>query len=402
MRVRLCWAAVVLLAVGMLVYAEERPVFSAQGPDAAGYGAAEHFPVGTAANAFEKKYMVGTFSHFETLHPTHTILPATQPWEFHRPATAPEIRYIHAGSRYQLTDYLAHMPVTGLLIAKDDQILYEGYQYARTDRDRFTSQSMAKTMVAMLAGVAMSEHELGGTTDTAGKYLPELKDSAWGQVTMRDLLHMSSGVTCDMPQSTMETTGLRELAHDCKQAVPQGTRFRYSAADSEVLGLMVGRAVRMSLANYLQEKIWQNIGTESKATWTINGSGGELAYCCFNATLRDYARFARLLAYDGVWNGKQLIPRQWLLDATTVKNSDTQLMPGKPAPFFGYGYQVWILPGSRRMFALLGANGQRIFVDPTSKLILVQTAVMEKDVDPPKDAETIGLWLSLVHRYGAE
>ncbi len=123
MRVRFCWAAVFLLAVRMLVYAEERPVFSAQGPDAAGYGAAEHFPVGTAANAFEKKYMVGTFSHFETLYPTHTILPAMQPWKFHRPATAPEIRYIHAGSHYQLTDYLAHMPVTGLLIAKDDQIL---------------------------------------------------------------------------------------------------------------------------------------------------------------------------------------------------------------------------------------------------------------------------------------
>jgi CubicO group peptidase (beta-lactamase class C family) len=213
---------------------------------------------------------------------------------------------------------------------------------------------------------------------------------------------MSSGVTCQTEEAAQETISISTLTHACKQAVPGGTHFRYSATDSEVLGLIVGRAVRISLASYLQERIWQNIGTESKATWTIDASDREVPYCCFNATLRDYARFARLLAYDGAWNGKQLIPRQWLLDATTAKDSDPQLLPGKPVPFFGYGYQLWIFPGPRRMFGLLGANGQRIFVDPQAKLIMVQTAVIEKEVDRSKDTEMIGLWLSLVRHYGAE
>lgn len=392
----------VLLVAGTLVFSAQLPVFSAGGPDAEAYGAAEHFPVGSGATAFERKFMVGTFSHFDTLYPTDTILPASQVWEFHTPADAAQITYFHAGNRYSLTDYLAHLPITGLLIAKDDQILFEGYQYARTDHDRFTSQSMVKTMVAMLAGIAVSEHSLEGIADIASKYVPELKDSDYGKATLRDLLHMSSGVTCQGEKDMPENITPDYLAHDCKQAVPAGTRFRYSAADSEVLGLVVSHATHTSLAHYLQDKIWQQIGTESKATWTIDAAGRELPYCCFNATLRDYSRFARLLAENGAWNGKQLIQQQWLIDATTIKISDSQLLPGKSVPFFGYGYQVWIFPGPRRMFGLLGANGQRIFVDPQSKLIMVQTAVMPAAVDPPKDAEMIGLWLSLVHHYGAE
>ncbi len=385
-----------------LVYAAAGPVFSAGGPDAESYGAADHFPVGTRANWFEKKYMVGSFSHFDTLYPSRPIAPAERPWEFQRPAIEAEIHYVHAGNHYSLHDYLAHLPITGLLIAKDDQILYEGYQYGRSDQHRFTSQSMAKTIVGMLTGVALSDHTLGSVTDAASKYIPELKNADYGKVTIRDLLHMSSGVTCNIPESEIGTAGLEALAHDCKQSVPAGTKFQYSASDSQVLGIAVSRAARTPLARYLQDKIWQNIGTEAKATWTINGSGEELAFCCFNATLRDYARFARLLAYDGAWNGKQLIPQPWLLDASSVKDTDAQLMPEKASRFFGYGYQMWIFPERRRMFALLGANGQRIFVDPLSKLILVQTAVMEKSMDPPKDAEMIGLWLSLVHHYGAE
>ncbi len=397
-------ASVALLSIStaLLYAAGQGPVFSVGGPDDLSYGAADHYPVGTRANWFEKGYMVGSFSHLDTLYSTRTVSPADHPWQFQRLAGPSQIHYIHAGNRYTLNDYLDHLPITGLLIAKGEQILYEGYQYGRTDRDRFTSQSMAKTIVGMLAGVAVSEHSVASISDTASKYIPELKNADYGKVTIRDLLHMSSGITCRLQDAEIGTAGVDTLEHDCKQSVPAGTRFQYSAADSQILGLAVSRAVGMPLAKYLQQEIWQKIGTESKATWTITPFGHELAFCCFNATLRDYARFGRLLAYDGAWNGKQLIPQQWLHDATTIKDSDEQLMPEKASRFFGYGYQLWIFPGPRRMFALLGANGQRIFIDPQSKLILVQTAVTEKAIDPVRDAEMIGLWLSLVHRYGAE
>lgn len=389
-----------LIAV-LAAYSEQLPLFSAGGPDDGAYGAAEHYPVGSPANFFEQKYMIGSFSHFDLLFPAQALEPAVHRWEFQRPPTPPEITYFHAGSRFSIQDYLSHLPITGLLIAKEDQILFESYQYARTDRDRLTSQSMAKTLVGMLMGVAVSEHAVASIADTAGKYIPELANSAYGKVTIRDLLHMSSGMSCEASQSELENISLQMLSHDCKPGAPEGTHFKYSAEDSQLLGLIIARAAKMPLSRYFDERIWRNIGTEAKAAWTIDASDQPTAYCCFNAVLRDYARFARLLAFDGAWDGKQLIPRQWLLDATTFKDSDPQLAPGAPVRFFGYGYQVWIFPGPKRMFALLGANGQRIFVDPESKLIMVQTAVMPKAMDPAKDAEMIGLWLSLVRHFGA-
>lgn len=375
---------------------------NAGGPDAQLYGLAEHYPTGSSNSMFEQKYLVGDFSHFDTLFPADSISPAAKPWEFHASVDSPEIRYSHAGEGYAIADYLNHLPLTGLLIAKDDQILFEAYQYDRSPQDRLTSQSMAKTIMAMLVGIAVSEHAIGSIEDSASKYIPELKGSAYGSSKLIDLLHMSSGITCqgsdrDDGEITMET-----LKTECKQAFPGGKHFHYSGADAEVLGLALGNAVHQSLSAYLEEKIWSRIGTTSKASWNKDSSGHNLAFCCFNATLRDYAHFARLLADDGAWNNKQIVPKDWIVQATTVSDSTPQLAPGKPAPFFGYGYQVWILPGQRRMFALLGANGQRIFVDPQSKLILVQTAVMENSVDRAKDAETIGLWLSLVHHYGTQ
>jgi CubicO group peptidase (beta-lactamase class C family) len=136
------------------------------------------------------------------------------------------------------------------------------------------------------------------------------------------------------------------------------------------------------LADYLHSRIWDAIGAEADAAWAIDTTGQEIAFCCFNATLRDYARLGRLLAHDGAWEGRQLIPRQWVLDATTVKPADGHLAPGTATPYFGYGYQVWLLPGEQRRFALLGIRGQIILVDPATKLVMVHTAVRKKPSEP--------------------
>ena len=124
-----------------------------------------------------------------------------------------------------------------------------------------------------------------------------------------------------------------------------------------------------------------------------------MTYCCFNAVLRDYARFARLLAHDGAWNGREVVPRQWLIDAATVRPSDAYLAPGSAARHFGYGYQVWLLPGAERRFVLRGIRGQMIFLDPAAKLVMVQTAASPDTFDPDV-AETVALWTAVVDQLG--
>jgi CubicO group peptidase (beta-lactamase class C family) len=103
----------------------------------------------------------------------------------------------------------------------------------------------------------------------------------------------------------------------------------------------------------------------------------------------------RLFAHDGAWDGKQIISAQWMIDATTVRASETYLAPGRAGPgSFGYGYLVWLLPGSGRRFALISDYGQRIFVDPSSKLVMAQTAL------ETTQKEVMHLWAALVEQFG--
>jgi CubicO group peptidase (beta-lactamase class C family) len=387
------------------------PTFSASGPDAQTYGAAQGYPVPDAARArrqgtpWEKRDRVGAFTHIDDIYPTRLVKRADAPWAYKRaPAALPD------AFRELLTSYLSRNPVTGLLLARDDRILFEHYQYGRTDRDRFVSQSMVKSIMGMLIGIAISEGAIKSVDDTAETYVPGFKGTEYGKTPIRDLLHMSSGVEFgeekdggrdlnrlwgDMVAgSWFSRKGtVNSIAQFNTRIAPPGTRYIYASIEPDVLGVVLYHAVGKSASDYLQEKIWQPIGAEADATWLLDAEGHELAHFGFNAVLRDYARLGRLLAHDGAWDGRQIIPQQWMLDATTVRASDVYLQPGKAMRDFGYGYLLWLLPGSRRQFALVGALGQRICIDPASKLVMVQTGL-------ENNAEVWRLWSEVVQQFG--
>ena len=169
-----------------------------------------------------------------------------------------------------------------------------------------------------------------------------------------------------------------------------------------MLGLVLARASGRPVAEYLEQKIWQAIGAEADATWLVDNSGQEAAYCCVNAVLRDYARLGLLLAHDGNWRGRQIIPAAWVVNATTAHLDHPHLWPGTATDTEGYGYQTWILPGERRMFMLMGGNGQRIYVDPRSKLVMVNTGVSRLGLRYPQRQEMDALWSALVRQLGSD
>jgi CubicO group peptidase (beta-lactamase class C family) len=307
-----------------------------------------------------------------------------------------------------LDDYLARTPTTGLLIARGDTILVERYQYDRTDRQRFTSWSMAKTVTAMLVGIAIAEGHIRSVDDEAATYVPELAGSEYGRTALRHLLQMSSGVRFreeysgndDISTLVLNTYLLRGAGGPSavtpfnERAAPAGSRFSYSSAETQVLGLVLRGATGRPPAEYLESKIWQPIGAEADATWLVDNSGQEATFCCFNAVLRDYARLALLMAHDGGWRGRQVIPAAWVMDMTITR-------PGQPSPgSFGYGYQTWILRGERRMFMFWGVRGQRIYVDQRSKLVMVNTSVHKKSVDNAALQEMDAFWSAVVTQLG--
>lgn len=118
------------------------------------------------------------------------------------------------------------------------------------------------------------------------------------------------------------------------------------------------------------------------------------------ATLRDWARLGLMLANDGHWNGQQIVPRQWVLDATTVDSRSAYLAPGSFSPILGYGYQAWISAGERRRFSLLGIHGQTMLIDPTNKMVMVHLAVRPNATGGPEGVELAALWYAVLAQYG--
>ena len=294
---------------------------------------------------------------------------------------------------------------TGLLVMKDGVVLSERYQYERKPEHRFASMSMAKTLVAMLVGIAMDEGKIGSVNDLAQQYVPALKGHPYGETKLRDLLTMSSGVKFtevydgrdDMMVMVRKTFyqqgpgGVDTVITFRERAAPAGTRFYYASAETQVLGLVLRAATGKPLAEYLSEKIWQPMGAEADATWNTDAGGHEMAFCCVNATLRDWARVGMMLANDGAIAGKQVIPAKWVREATTAQSP--HLRVGMATFHNGYGYQTWLIShpdrgGDRGRFALLGVRGQAVFVDPQTKLVVVHTAVhaMNRDV-PARNAQ---------------
>ena len=365
-------------------------------PDEDKLGKAAGYPVGTAATwFFDESVRVGSFTHQAEIPgiyrgKVNVLAPAATPMPLPKSEREPDYRW-SVGDAHDLTvdDLLARQRVMGLIVAKDGTIEVERYQYERKAADRFTSQSMAKSVTALAVGYALGEGRIASLDDRADKYAPGLAGSLYGETTIRNLLRMASGATYlerydhtgdnDRFASAISRQGIEAALHTVTgRDAPQGTKFNYAGPHSAALAAVVRGATGMTLAEYLTPRLWQAIGAESSAMWTADRTGLESGQGGFNATLRDYARLGVVLANDGVRpddaSGKQIVPRGYLIAATDWKQQPEAFQPRKATRYFGYGYQFWLYPGSPRRFAMLGVYGQSIFVDPALRLVIVMTA----------------------------
>jgi CubicO group peptidase (beta-lactamase class C family) len=380
--------------------------FDPGGPDLARYtNNAGQFPRATAATWWQPAYSVDSFSRMDEIFPTHVVRRAATPSPWRRAASEPGFAYQGAAAlgsgRLRLDDYMARNPATGLLVAVGDTIHIERYQYGRSDAHRMLSFSMAKTICALLVGLAVADGAIASIEDAAEVYAPALKGSEYGRTPIRHLLTMSSGVKFREDYDGVDDSALLSRAilsgpggagavrqFNTRDAEP-GRRWYYASAESQVLGLVLRGALKRPLADYLSERIWQPMGAEADASWVIDRTGQENTSSNFNAVLRDYARLGMLLANGGRVGDRQVIPAAWLREMTRPHFSGTQT-----GRWYGYGFQTWIFPDNDGSFAFLGVRGQTIFVDPGRRLVLVHTAV-RPDARDPGGADTTALWRGL-------
>jgi CubicO group peptidase (beta-lactamase class C family) len=393
-------------------------------PDEDKLGKPLGYPVGNSANwYYDESVRVGSFTHQAEIKgifrgKPNVLRPSSRPMPLPGAAQEPDIRWNANDARGLTVDnYLARQRIMGLIVVKDGVVQLERYQYERKASDRFTSQSMAKSITALAVAIAQHEGRIKSLDDTAERYAPRLKGSVLGQTTLRNLLRMASGMKYEQTYDgtgdpirfgkAIAKDGIEAAVHSITdREIEQGARFSYASPHTVALAAAVRGATGTSLSEYLTPRLWQPIGAEDSALWYADRTGLEVALGNFNATLRDYARLGVVLANDGVRSEEstrtQVLPREFLLDATDWTRVPEPFRPKHATSYLGYGYQFWIFPGERRRFAMLGVYGQSVYVDPGLKLVMVQTGA-NATAEAGKSslgADRDEFWRGLVRFYG--
>ena len=314
--------------------------------------------------AFRAMDRITMLADHRTVAPSATPLPLPQG----KPLNVPNI-----------DQYMAQQRAAGLVILQDGKVRLERYGMGFDAKGRWTSFSVAKSFTSTLVGAAIQDGFIKSHEDKVSQYVPDLRGSAYDDVTVRQLLTMSSGVKWNedyedpkadvamfnnaVPDPGVDATVsyMRKLP----RAHPPGEVWHYNTGETNLIGVLVSSAVKKPLSQYLQEKIWQPAGMEAEATWLQGKTGHEIAGCCLQAATRDFARFGLFVLANGNVGGKQIVPADWFAQATH-KQKDI----GEPG--HGYGFQWWTYDDGS--VAAQGIFGQGIFIDPKRHLVIASNA----------------------------
>ena len=275
-------------------------------------------------------------------------------------------------------EFLRGTGTLGFVVLDDDQLVYERYFGGADRRTRQTSFSVAKSFLSTLIGIAIDEGLIGGVTDPVTQYLPELseRDPRFERITLRHLLTMSSGIRYEEQSlplpwgddvDTYYGTDLRDLGLSATQIVrPPGQEWLYNNYNPLLLGLVLERATGTSVSDYMATKLWQPLGAEADATWSLDseGSGFEKMESGLNATPVDYARLGELFLHAGEWNGQRIVSEDWVREATAADVTTD--------PAGHYQYFWWIDTQRPDRFYALGNFGQYIYVAPDAGAVIVR------------------------------
>src|SRR4029453_15298187 len=272
------------------------------------------------------------------------------------------------GSRADAFDrFMTDQRVRGVLVLQDGQIRLERYVSPQSRTTRWNSFSVAKSITSTLVGAAMKDGDIRSLDDPVTRYVSALRGSAYDEVTVRQLLTMTSGVKWNEDYTDVNSDVARMYAQPPEpgfdmtvsyvrklpREAPPGAKWVYKTSETNLVGVLVAEATRKPLADYLSEKIWRPYGMGRDAEWMIDDVGHEQGGCCLAMTLRDYGRFGQFILDGAGVDGRPIVPDNWLAEATR-----TQVSTGTAT---GYGYQWWTRADGA--FEARGIYGQTLHID---------------------------------------
>lgn len=275
--------------------------------------------------------------------------------------------------------FMAGQRSAAVLVVHDGKLRLERYGLGFDGDGRWTSFSVAKSMTSTLVGAALRDGHIRSMDDKVSDYIPQMKGSAYDDVSIRQLLTMTSGVQWTEDYGDPDSDVARFNRHKPEEGVdalvsylrklpraaPPGTRWNYSTGETNLVGVLLTQATKKPLATYLSEKVWVPVGMEQQATWILNRTGQEISGCCVQAAPRDIARFGVFLVDGARVGGRSIVPDGWLEEATTQRTAI-----GRPG--LSYGYQWWTYDDGS--YSARGIFGQGLFVDPKRRIVIVTNA----------------------------
>lgn len=360
---------------------------------------------------FDDDYRAINFRTMDRFFPSVPVEAGEDVWTFDHDLRDLTRTYTFDGATADVAEFLERTETTSLLVAQGETIRFEAYYRGYDDTAQATSWSMAKSFVSALVGIAVEEGSIASIDDPISDYVPRLMGSGYEGVPIVDVLTMSSGVAFDEdyenPESDVNAIFVQMMGFErpiddyvasLERERAPGAYNDYASSDTHALAMLLEAATGTALADLARDRLWVPMGMEHDAFWSTDRHGRAIGFCCLNAVPRDYLRFGTLYANEGARDGRQVVPRRWVIDS--VNPTAPHLQPGdNPDSFWtlGYGYQWWIPEEPRGDFLAIGVWGQYIYVDPDRDVVIVKTST--DYLFDENDHETIAVFRAIADDF---
>lgn len=277
--------------------------------------------------------------------------------------------------------FIEELDTRAFLVFKGDTLLYEEYW---DEHDKITvsnSFSVAKTLVALLIGIAIDEGKIHSLDDKVAEYIPEFEEGKKNSITIRNLLEMASGLDWEesgvnpLSDNAESYYGTDLYGHVTRQKLitKPGKEFKYQSGNSQLLGFIIEKVSGKTISEYAEEKIWSKLGASGDAYWNLDKENGdEKAFCCLYANARDYSRLGLLILNKGVYNGEQIIPA-WFYEEMIIPGDLTTSIG---MPNVRYGLHIWTYFGNTNpVYYCRGIKGQYIITIPEEDLLIIRVGL---------------------------
>jgi CubicO group peptidase (beta-lactamase class C family) len=353
-------------------------------------------PITLAALAIIDPSSVGTWfsSRKVAAAPSSRALPV-------RSAALPP-RVSWKGRSVPLAEMLEATHTNALLVTQDGVLIHEWYRPGAGPATLFPSWSVAKSVVSLLVGQTIAAGKLA-ETDPVATLLPYLRaEPAFGRITVRDLLDMTSGLAVPEnydPWDPLTGTAGLYLTRDIRAFVRDhatlsskpGSTGQYRSIDTEILGLILAEVEKKPLADLLSERIWKPMGAQANATWNLDRPGGtEKAFCCLNAVARDFIRLGLMVADRGRVGGASIVPARWIERIETPARREVDGWP--------YSAQWWHVPEGDDDISAIGVYGQYVYINRDTGTVIVKLSDHGAEQD---EADTLAVMLALSRALAA-